>query len=115
MAIGQVGLDGGRPGVDTELDELFAQTDDLLLPQVGDPGRRRLRTCGAQLESGLAFPSVAGQAFVEPAAVHPVGLRQLTDGLAGAQVCLDQEATLVHRRPSSAGVSYVLTQVSLKS
>jgi hypothetical protein len=44
--------------------------------------------------------------------MHPVGPGQLGNRTTGLQVRFDQKSALVHRRPSSNGVSYVLTHLS---
>jgi hypothetical protein len=70
-AAGQVGVDGGGPGVEAGVDQLFAQLDDRVLVTVSDPCRARVRATRSWLEPSVAFGPVAGQELVEPAAVAP--------------------------------------------
>jgi len=54
MPLGQVVVNGRRPGVEPGAGQVLAQRGDLLLPAAGDPGRRAVRAPGAGLQPGRA-------------------------------------------------------------
>ena len=114
VALGEVLVDRLRASVPPGVLEGLAKPHDLVFEQVGDPRRRAVRTFGAGDEPGLAFGFVAGEELVEPAPVHAVGGRQLGDRRSLFQVALDEETTLVHRRPPFVDVSDVLTHQPLR-
>jgi hypothetical protein len=79
----EVGVDGGGSGVDAEVAQLFVEGDDVVLVCRSDGGRRVVRSFRARLEAGVAFCVVAGEEFVEPAAVDAVGGGQFCEWTPG--------------------------------
>lgn len=119
VALGEVEVDGRRPGVEPGVDQLLSDGDDLVLVEVVDPGGRDLGTPRTRRQPRLALLVVTGQQFVDPAAVDPVSLRQLAHRAPSRRCASTKNRPSSIGRPSSLGVSYVLThpsaQVSLIS
>jgi hypothetical protein len=97
VTLAQVEVDGGRPGVEAGIGQLLAQGHDLVLVDIGDPGRRGPGTTASGLEPGGSLQSVAAEQLEEPARIHVMGPGQLLDRLARSQVHLDEKSAHVHK------------------
>ena len=96
-------MDRLGPGVEAVLGQLLVQGHDLVLEQVGDPGRRVAAVAANAARGPRALQAVAAQQLEQPAGAHLVGRRQLLDRPPGPQVRLDQEPAHVHRSTPSLG------------
>ena len=67
VALRQVVVDGRRTGVEAVVGQRLVHGHDLVLVEVGDPGRGRLRPPRPWLQSGGSFEAVAAQQLEEPA------------------------------------------------
>jgi hypothetical protein len=101
MARAEVVVDRRRPGVQSELGQLLAQRDDLVLERVGRTVRDALGGPGPRLDRGVATCPEPADQLAHPALGHAVGTGNLPLAPPLHHDRVHHVASQIHRRPPS--------------